>query len=107
MKIFADDTKLYSAHCIAENTAFTNSLSEFCNWSSKWQLNIAFQKCSVISFGHLTIPPIKYSLLYVVLEQVSSIRDLGVFLSYDLKFHIHCSAIAAKAHHRCALLLKD
>ena len=29
MKIFADDTKLYSAHCIAENTAFTNSLSEF------------------------------------------------------------------------------
>ena len=36
----------------------------------------------------------------------SSTCNLGVFLSSDLKFHIHCSAIAAKAHHRCALLLK-
>ena len=106
MKIFADDTKLYSAGCIAENTAFTNSLSEFCNWFFKWHLNIAFQKCSVITFGHLTIPPIKYSLSGVVLEQVSSIRNLGAFLSSDLKFHIHCLVIAAKAHHRCDLLLK-
>ena len=106
VKIFADDTKLYSARYSTEDPAFSNSLSEFCNWSSKWQLNIAFQKCNVISFGNLAVPSIKYSLSSVVLEEVSSIRDLGVFLSSDLKFHIHCSAIAAKAHHRCALLLK-
>ena len=106
VKIFADDTKLYSARYSTEDPAFSNSLSEFCNWSSKWQLNIACQKCNVISFGNLAVPSIKYSLSSIVLEEVSSIRDLGVFLSSDLKFHIHCSAIAAKAHHRCALLLK-
>ena len=70
------------------------------------ELNIACQKCNFVSFGQLTIPPIKHSLSGVVLEQVKSIRDLGVFLSSDLKFHIHCLVIAAKAHHRCALLLK-
>ena len=106
VKIFADDTKLYSARYSTEDPAFSNSVSEFCNWSFKWQLNIAFQKCYVISFGNLALPFIKYSLSSVVLEEVSSIRDLGVFLSSDLKFHIHCSAIAAKAHLRCALFLK-
>ena len=56
VKIFADDTKLYSARYSTEDPAFSNSLSEFCNWSSKWQLNIAFQKCNVISFGNLAVP---------------------------------------------------
>ena len=51
-KIFADDTKLYAAHSSDSISPFSLSLSIFCKWSQSWQLNIAYQKCSVISFGH-------------------------------------------------------
>ena len=43
VKIYADDTKLYSARYSTEDPAFSNSLSEFCNWSSKWQLTLLFK----------------------------------------------------------------
>ena len=32
--------------------------------------------------------------------------DLGVHLSSDLKPHVHCSYVAAKAFGRCSVLLK-
>ena len=47
-----------------------------------------------------------YSLCGITLEQVSYIRDLGVYVSSDFKPGIHCSSIAAKAYSRCSLLLK-
>ena len=61
------------------------------------------QKCNVISFGKRDI---SYSLCGVTLEQVSHLRDLGVYVSSDFKPGIHCSSIAAKAYSRCSLLLK-
>ena len=51
-KIFADDTKLYATHSSNSSSPLTLSLLNFSVWSQTWQLNIAFQKCSVISFGH-------------------------------------------------------
>ena len=51
-KIFADDTKLYVAHSSDSISPLSLLLSNFCIWSQSWQLNIAFQKCSVIYFGH-------------------------------------------------------
>ena len=51
-KIFADDTKLYVAHSSDSISPLSLSLSNFCIWSQSWQLNIAFQKCNVISFKH-------------------------------------------------------
>ena len=66
-----------------------------------WQLNIAFQKCSVISFGHNSASN-TYSLGGVLLNWVFDICDLGVITS-DFKPSLHCSSIAAKAFQRCLL----
>ena len=105
-KIFADDTKIYFHHSSGDTSPFVSSLSAFCDWSSNWQLNIALQKCNVISFGRQISPDTPYSLCGVTLEHVSYLRDLGVYVSSDLKPGIHCSYIAAKAYSRCSLLLR-
>ena len=51
IKIFADDTKLYLAYVDNETSRLTQSLQTFCSWSQTWQLSVAYNKCSVISFG--------------------------------------------------------
>ena len=55
---------------------------------------------------HLDIPSLRCSIGSVPLQSVTSICDLGVHLSSDLKPHIHCSYVAAKAFGRCSVLLK-
>ena len=51
---------------------------------SKLALNIAFQKCSVTSFGH-TSANNSYSLSGVLLNRVYDICDLGVHITSDFK----------------------
>jgi len=104
-KIFADDTKLYATHSSDSFSPLSLSLSNFCLWSETWQLNIAFQKCSVISFGHNSANN-SYSLGDVLLNRVFDICDLGVHITSDFKPSLHCASIAAKAFQRCSLLLK-
>ena len=71
-------------------------------WTETWQLNIAFQKCSVKSFGHNN----PYFLGSVLLNRVFDICDLGVYITSDFKPSLHCASIAAKTFQRCSLLLK-
>ena len=107
IKIFADDTKLYLAYVDNETSRLTQSLQTFCSWSQTWQLSVAYNKCSVISFGsqsNLLSTP--YSLSGIPLQSVSSIRDLSVCLNSDLKTSTHCSSVAAMAFNRSSLLLK-
>ena len=101
-KIFADDTKLYASY---SSSPLSLSLSNFCMWTETWQLNIAIQKCSVISFRHNSASN-SYSLGGVLLKRVFDICDLGVHITSDFKPSLHCSSIAAKAFQRCSLLLK-
>ena len=68
-------------------------------------MSVASQKCVSISFGNPNIPSLQCSIGSVPLQSVTSICDLGVHLSSDLKPHIHCSYVAAKAFGRCSVLL--
>ena len=104
-KIFADDTKLYATHSSDSSSPLPLSLSNFCMWTETWKLNIAFQKCSVISFGHNSASN-SYSLGGVLLNRVFDICDLGVHITSDFKPSLHCASIAAKAFQRLSLLLK-
>ena len=65
-------------------------------------LNIAFQKCSVLSFGHNSASN-SYSLGGILLNRVFDICYLGVHITSDFKPSLHCSSIAAKAFQRCSL----
>jgi len=109
IKLFADDSKFYCSRNSGDKneTDLSQTLSNFCEWSSKWQLNVAYQKCSTISFGNLRLPEFSYSLSGVELERVDYIRDIGVSLSSNLKPSTHCAQIAAKAFIRSKLLLRS
>jgi len=106
IKLFADDSKFYYSRDSKDVTDFSQTLSNFCEWSEKWQLNVAYQKCNTISFGNLRVPESSYSLSGVELERVDYIRDIGINLSSNLKPSNHCAQIAAKAFIRSKLLLK-
>ena len=94
-KIFADDTKLYVAHSSDSISPLPLSLLNYCIWSKSWQLNIAFQKCSVISFGHNSANN-SYSLRGALLNRVYDICDLGMHMTSDFKSSLHCASIAAR-----------
>ena len=97
LKIFADayDTKIYFHHSTGDTSPFVSSLSAFCDWASNWQLSIALQKCNVISFGRQIAPVNTHYARGVTLEHVSYLRDLGVYVSSDVKPGNRCSSIPA------------
>lgn len=66
IKIYSDDTKLFFSLC--NMMMLTQACLDFMT-----QLNIAFNKCSTISFGNLHISPIQLCLLEFPLEVVSTI----------------------------------
>jgi len=103
-KMFADDTKLYCSFSSAASPAdFQNSLDSFCEWSIRWQLCIAFEKCHVLSIGN---DQNDYFLNDVPLTRADHVRDLGITVSKDLKFSRHCQEISRKANSRLCLLLR-
>ena len=59
-----------------------------------------------LTLSNPNIPSLQCSIGSVPLQSVTSICDLGVHLSSDLKPHIHCSYVATKAFGRCSVLLK-
>ena len=101
-KIFADDTKTLLIHphlCLCLCRIFV------CGLKRGSLINIDFQKCSVISFGHNSASN-SYFLGGVLLNRVFDICDFGVHITSDFKPSLHCASIAAKAFQRCSLLLK-
>jgi len=107
MKLFADDIKMYAEVLPVANPG--NELSETLysvnEWAKKWQLSLAIRKCAALSIGHNN-PKCEYSIDDVALENVDSIRDLGVTMSGSLKSSLHCQNVAAKAMKVVGLLFR-
>jgi hypothetical protein len=100
MKMFADDTKMWSKITSASDSVdLQNDLNRLADWSSIWQLKFNPDKCKVMSIGH------KQATKYFMndgtgprqLEAVSEERDLGVYITVDLKPSTQCIKAAAKA----------
>ena len=91
MRIFADDVKIWNA---IEADAGDDSLQEDLNtgslarWSSKWLLKLNSSKCKVMHIGHDTCT--EYHIIdddgnINVIEQITEEKDLGVYITADLK----------------------
>jgi hypothetical protein len=106
VKLYADDAKLY---IIQDKGAsidnFQASLTKFEEWSAKWQLRIAFSKCFSLSIGFGNVHA-ALTLGDKALDEVCSVRDLGITVCNDLKPSKYCTEIAAKALARLALLFR-
>jgi hypothetical protein len=106
IKLFADDAKLYVCFSNMQQQHIGKTEIEFiADWAEQMQLKISFHKCSVLHFGPSN-PLIDYCLSDSVVEVSRSICDLGVTVSSDMKFSVHCSNIAGAAFRMVNLLFR-
>lgn len=92
---FADDTKLF---CNTKNSdQLKRDLEALEEWTSKWNLRLNNNKCTVLHLGRNN-PKLQYSLNNSFLQSVELQKDLGVFISQDLKWESHIAHIVKKAN---------
>ena len=84
---------------------FKDALLSINDWSAEWQLPVSYSKCSymLISNSNNFQPgPISFGLHN--LEQVYTIKDLGVLFNNQFNFSEHITSIIVKGKQRLFLL---
>ncbi len=106
IKLFADDGKVSMA-CKREiqHSALVEDLRRIFEWTDLCQLRLALEKCLVLHLGKNN-PKIDLSVNGIAIPAVSETKDLGVFISSDLKFSLHCSKISSKALQKVHLIFR-
>jgi hypothetical protein len=111
IKLFADDTKLYSS--VSSNTnidLLESDLQSLMNWSGDWDMEFNASKCSVLHLGNKNIIH-KYKCssqgVIVELANSSSERDLGIVMDSKLDFGCHINNIVNKANRQLGLLKRS
>ncbi|KER34093.1 hypothetical protein T265_00265 [Opisthorchis viverrini] len=95
--LFADDLKIWKPiECDEDRVALQHDLERLVAWSSERRLPINPAKSEYICLGKPTSDRV-YHLNGQKLKSVSSIRDLGVQIRYDLKSKDHTSAVYKKS----------
>jgi len=100
MKMFADDTKIWQRlENDNDSSLLQADLQSLQSWSDRWLLRFNPDKCKVLHIGHKFTTSYKMSDNGVdkVLEEVSEEKDLGVFVTSDLKPSTQCIKAADKA----------
>ena len=97
IKMFADDTKLYSGLRTADDDSLQVDLDLLQDWSSKWLMRCHPEKCKVMKLGRQR-SNIQYQMNNVILEEIEVEKDLGVHMDNQLSFKSHVAFATAKAN---------
>ena len=100
--LFADDTKVFSTNPNDLQLTVNNISSFF----KQRQLLLAKEKCEKITFTKNNIIP-DLNIDNHVLMETEAIKDLGIIITKDLKWHHHIMQIKAKAFQRSRHILKS
>ena len=108
IKLFADDTKLYSKiNTVEDCKALQNDVAKMQEWSRQWLLKFHPAKCKVMRLG-TGHPDFTYTMQddngsQIELGQAAFEKDLGVTCDQKLKFRQHIDTQAAKANRMVGL----
>ena len=106
IKLFADDVKLFKESSKPfDFSPLADDLQKVVGWAEKNQLQLALSKSNVLHLGRKN-PNHTYFVGEVELPAETEIKDLGVYITPDLKFHSHCNRICASANQICSLIFK-
>ena len=98
--LFADDAKISLSYRntieYTERNILQSGLNDLYDWTVKWNLQIAFEKCAFMSIGKSDIS--FYSLNNTLIPKYSNFRDLGIVFDDNIKFNIHINNICSKAY---------
>ena len=91
ISLFADDAKVYRRIATTEDVeSLQRDMDRLSEWSRKWLLSFNVAKCKTMHIGHNN-PRNDYQLQEATLEKSDLEKDLGVFVSCDLKPSAHVS----------------
>ncbi len=91
------DLKIYIAFlCDDPTLSLQADLEATAQWTDENQLCIAFEKCLVLHLGFCN-PRTSYFTGQIEIQSVNLVRDLGVVMQHDLKFHEHCAKVVRTA----------
>ena len=97
VKLFADDTKLYSrVSSTGEAALLQSDIQALSRWSNTWLISFNQSKCKILHLGQ-TNQGFPYTMGDIPLDNTSVEKDLGVHIDTNLKFREHASSAAAKA----------
>lgn len=97
--LYADDAKIYKQIFNRQDRDNLQcDLNKLNSWADNWLLKLNIVKCKKISFGRHIEGTEHYNIDNVDLENVESIKDLGVIYDPYLKFDLHMSEKINKAY---------
>ena len=103
---FADDTKLISTVNNDDDSSLLQHdltvLTILENWTHSWQMEFNIDKCKVMHVGRTNVHSIYHMMNNIELGTTSEEKDLGVFVSDDLKVSKHCAYAYSKANRSLA-----
>ena len=104
--LFADDLKIYC--CVndqSDSASLQRDIDSILNWATKNRLSFNDKKCQVLHLG-FNNSKFSYFLGSTRLSQCSEVKDLGIIVDSNLKFHSQALAASAKARRVGNYLLK-
>jgi len=89
--LYADDAKVYRQIFNSHDKENLPYLIKLNSWADNWLIKLNIIKCNEVSFDRYTENTEHYSFNNGELENVESIKDLGVIFDSHLKFGLHIS----------------
>lgn len=103
VKLFADDTKLYSVvNTSNQQEQLQDDINNLSEWSDKWLLKFNISKCK-----HLHLGPennYTYTMNNETVTTCNTEKDLGVYIDNKLKFQEHISRQIKKANSKVGII---
>ena len=110
IRLFADDCVCYREIKDTEDTLkLQKDIDQLGCWARKWGMRFQPVKCNMIQITRKRIKKIhaSYTLEGTVLENVESIKYLGVTITNDLRWNTHVSNICTKANRTLGFLRRN
>ena len=107
IRLFADDCVCYREIRVTEGTLkLQKDIDQLGCWARKWGLRFQPVKCNMMQITRTRIKKIhaSYTLEATVLENVVSIKYLGVIITNDLRWNTHVSNVCTKANRTLGFL---
>ena len=100
MVLYADDAKIFKV-CSSPEDCYdvVEDISAIADWMEAWQMKLNIEKTEVLSIGR---PNARYpfDIQGTPLRRPEFCKDLGIYVTCDLKPSYHCATIARRTHFR-------
>ena len=103
VKIFADDTKIYSKD--SNSDIIQQYLDALYTWAQIWQLRFNVKKCKTVHYGQNN-PFYQFTMNFEDIETASEEKDLGITFQQNLKFSSHIAEKVSKANSTLSLIVR-